>query len=254
MAKISYRESHKYEAKGTEYEAYYRNKTWQKFLWSREQQIIMKILKKYFAGKEVNLLDFACGTGRITELLENHVKTSTGIDVSSSMLAIAKGKLKRTELIEADITAENILKPRKFNLITAFRFFLNAEPELRSAAIKALVELLDEDGYLVFNNHQNSGSPWIRLRFEHYRKKNPEGIYNVMSIEQMTELVEKAGLQIIEIYPAGFFHPPKLPVSFHLNRTIDWAAGKFRLLNRFSENLIAVCHQKHKSGNSAAGK
>jgi len=244
MAKVSYRESHKYEEKGAEYEAYYRKKTWQKFLWSREQQIIMKILKKYFAGKEVNLLDFACGTGRITELLENHVNTSTGIDVSKSMLAIAREKLKRTELIEADITTDNILKPRKFNLVTAFRFFLNAEPALRSSAIKALIELLDEDGYLVFNNHQNSGSPWIRLRLEHYRKKNPDGIYNVMSIEQMTKLVEGAGLQIVEIYPVGFFHPPKLPISFHLNHAIDWAAGKFKFLNQFSEDLIAVCQRK----------
>jgi predicted TPR repeat methyltransferase len=244
MGKISYKESHKYQSKGTEYEAYYQNKAWQKFLWSREQEILMIIMEKYFAGRDVHLLDFACGTGRITEFLENRVKTSTGVDVSGSMLAIAMEKLKRTELIETDITMENILKPRKFNLITAFRFFLNAEPELRSAAIKKLAELLDEEGYLVFNNHQNAGSPWIRLRHAHYRKKNPEGIYNVMSIEQMKSLVEEAGLEIVEIYPIGFFNPPKIPVSFHLNRAIDWAAGKFNFLNRFSESPIAICHQK----------
>jgi ubiquinone/menaquinone biosynthesis C-methylase UbiE len=244
MAKISYRESHKYKGKSAEYEAYYQNKAWQRFLWSREQEILIKILKKYFEGKDINLLDFACGTGRITEFLENRVKTSTGVDVSGSMLAIAKEKLKRTEIIEADITAENILKPRKFNLITAFRFFLNAEPELRSAAIKAIAELLDDNGYLVFNNHQNSGSPWIRLRIAYYRKKNPEGIYNVMSIEQMKKLIEEAELEIIEIYPAGFFHPPKIPVSFRLSHAIDWAAGNFRFMNKLSENLIAVCRRK----------
>jgi len=155
-----------------------------------------------------------------------------------------KKKLKRTEIIEADITAENILKPRKFNLITAFRFFLNAEPELRSAVMGTLAELLDEDGYLVFNNHQNSGSPWIKLRHAYYRKKIPEGIYNVMSFEQMTELVEAVGLQIIEIYPIGFFNPPKVPVSFRLNQAIDWAACKFKFMNELSENLIAVCQQK----------
>jgi ubiquinone/menaquinone biosynthesis C-methylase UbiE len=244
--KNSYRESHKYEAKGAEYEAYYQNKAWQRFLWLREQEVILRILEKYFAGRDVHLLDFACGTGRITEFMENHVKTSTGVDVSGSMLAIAREKLKRTEIIEADITAENILKPRKFNLITAFRFFLNAEPELRSAAIKAIAELLDDDGYLVFNNHQNSGSPWIRLRFSYYRKKNPEGTFNLMSIEQMKNLVEEVGLEIIEIYPAGFFNPPKIPVLDPLNRAIDWAAGKFNILNKFSENLMAVCRRKRK--------
>jgi len=244
VSKISYRESHKYEGKGAEYEAYYRNKAWKRFLWSREQEILLRILEKYFTNRDVHLLDFACGTGRITELLENRVKTSTGIDVSGSMLAVAKKKLKRTEIIETDITAENILKPRKFNLITAFRFFLNAEPELRSAAIKAIAELLDEDGYLVFNNHQNSGSPWIKLRHAHHRKKNPEVTFNVMSIGQMKKLAEGAGLEIVEIYPVGFFNPPKVPVSYRLNRAIDWAAGKFNVLNRFSESPIAVCRRK----------
>ena len=244
VAKISYRESHKYEAKGAEYEAYYQNKAWQRFLWSREQEIILRILEKYFKERDIHLLDFACGTGRITEFMENRVKTSTGIDVSGSMLAIAREKLKLTEIIEADITAENVLKARKFNLITAFRFFLNAEPELRLEAMETLAELLDEDGYLVFNNHQNSGSPWIRLRYAHYRKKNPEGIYNVMSIGQMKKLADGAGLEIVEIYPAGFFNPPKIPVSFHLIRAIDWAAGKFKFMNQLSENLIAVCRRK----------
>jgi len=256
VAKISYRESHKYEGKGAEYEAYYQNKAWQRFLWSREREIILGILEKYFAGRDVHLLDFACGTGRITELLENRVKTSTGIDVSGSMLAIARKKLKRTEIIEADITAENVLKPRKFNLITAFRFFLNAEPELRSAAIGALAELLDEDGYLVFNNHQNSGSPWIKIRYARHRKKNPEGTFNVMSIEQMKNLAEEAGLEIVKIYPTGFFHPPKVPVSYRLNRLIDIIAGKLRFFNRFSESPIAVCRRKknNNSGTSAVSK
>lgn len=244
VAKISYRESHKYETKGAEYEAYYQNKTWQRFLWSREQEIILRILEKYFADRDIHFLDFACGTGRITEFMEDRVKTSTGVDVSGSMLATAREKLKRTEIIEADITAENVLKPRKFNLITAFRFFLNAEPELRSEAMETLAELLDEKGYLIFNNHQNFGSPWIRLRYAHYRKKNPGGIYNVMSIGQMKKLVEGAGLEIVEIYPAGFFNPPKIPVSFHIIRAIDWAAGKFKFMNQLSENLIAVCRRK----------
>jgi len=244
MAEISYRESHKYEEKGAEYEAYYQNKAWQRFLWSREQEVLLRILEKYFKGIDVHLLDFACGTGRITQFMENRVKTSTGIDVSGSMLAIAREKLKRTEIIETDITVENVLQPRKFNLITAFRFFLNAEPELRSEAIKAITELLDDDGYLVFNNHQNSGSPWIRLRHAHYRKKNPKGIYNVMSIEQMKILVKEAGLQIVEIHPIGFFNPPKIPVPHCLNHGIDRAAGKLKFMYQFSENLIAVCGRK----------
>ena len=244
MAKISYKESHKYEGKGDEYEAYYKSEAWEKFLWSREQEIILRILDKYFMGREIHLLDFACGTGRITGLLENRAKTSTGVDVSSSMLAIARNKLKRTEIIEADITTENVLKGRKFDLITAFRFFLNAEPELRSSAIKALVELLDKDGLLVFNNHHSLGSPWIKLLHARHLRKNAQGTFNVMSIEQMRELVEDAGLEIVEIYPAGFFHPPKVPVSYWLNRAIDSLACRLMFLNLFSESPVAVCRRR----------
>jgi SAM-dependent methyltransferase len=251
VGKISYKESHKYAGKGAEYEAYYNTQAWQRFLWSREQEIILRILDKYFADRDVQLLDFACGTGRITSILENRVETSTGVDVSGSMLAIARKKLELTEIIEADITVENVLKPRKFNLITAFRFFLNAEPELRSAAIRALVELLAEDGYFVFNNHHNFGSPWIKLLHMRHRQKNPEGIFNVMSIDQMKKLVEGAGLEIVEIYPAGFFHPPKVPVSYRLSRAIDSVACRFKCLNRFSESPIAVCRRRMNHNNDA---
>jgi predicted TPR repeat methyltransferase len=252
----SYRESHKYAGKGAEYEQYYEMGIWQRFLWSREQQIIVKILEKYFPDDNVHLLDFACGTGRITALLENRVKTSTGVDISDSMLAFARQKLKRTEIIKADITLENVLKPRKFNLITAFRFFLNAEPELRSAALRALVELLDEDGYLVFNNHRNLDSPWTRLSYALHGLKNPERTFNVMSIREMEELVRQAGLEIIELYPVGFFHPPKVPVPYRLNRAIDNVACRFTSLRRFSESPIAVCRRRtNRGGNdSASGK
>ena len=245
---ISYRDSHKHIGKGAEYEAHYQTQAWDRFLWSREQEILLKILNKYFANRDVHLLDFACGTGRIASLLENRVTTSTGVDVSESMLSIAGEKLERTEIIRADITKENIFKNRKFNLITAFRFFLNAEPELRLAAIKALAELLAEDGILVFNNHHNTGSPWIRLLNLYRRYNNSQSTFNVMSINQMQQLVETAELEIIEIYPTGFFHPPKLPVSSRFNHVIDNTAGKFKCLNRFSENPIAVC-RRHNNRN-----
>jgi SAM-dependent methyltransferase len=248
VADISYRDSHKYAGKGAEYEQYYQTQDWEKFLWSREQEVILRILDRYFVDRDIHLLDFACGTGRITSLLENHVKTSTAVDVSSSMLAIAGEKLKRTEIIEADITAENVLKPRKFNLITAFRFFLNAEPHLRLAAIGALMELLSDDGYFVFNNHHNLGSPWIKLLEFCHRKRNPDGIFNVMTMNEMKNLAEVVGLEIVEIYPIGFFHPPKIPVSYWLNRAIDNVAFRFKFLSRFSESTIAVCRRSKNRG------
>ena len=126
-------------------------------------EILKGVLDEYFAGKEVHHLDFACGTGRIIEFMSGHTTESTGVDVSPSMLAEARGKGIDARLIEADITDSDELAGETFNLITAFRFFLNAEPELRASAITALGKRLAPDGVLVFNNHHNSGSPYVEV-------------------------------------------------------------------------------------------
>ncbi len=239
--KYSYRDSHKYPTKGAEYEAYYSTQLWEKFLWAREQKIIKQILEKYFTGRDVHLLDFACGTGRITSFLEDRVKTSTGVDVSASMLAVAREKLKRTEIIEADITVDNIFEGRRFNLIIAFRFFVNAEPSLRSAVMQALSRLLSEDGYLVFNNHQSYGSPWIKLLYMRHQQKNSQSVFNVMTMDEMNKLVEDVGMEIIELYPAGFFPPPKIAVPQMVTGAIEKICCRFKSLAQFSESPIAVC-------------
>ena len=244
---MSYKDSHKYAQKGAEYEAFYQMQPWEGFLWSREQKIILKILEKYFKGRDIHLLDFACGTGRITAFMEERVKTSTGVDVSSSMLAIAKRKLKRTEIIKADITTEDVLQGRKFNLITAFRFFVNAEPALRCSAMQALAGLLSEDGYFVFNNHQSYGSPWIKLRWLRHRQINPQGIFNVMTIGQMRELVECVGLEIVELYPAGFFHPPKIAIPRAVSSAAENICSRVKFLARFSESPVAVCCRRNRA-------
>jgi len=246
LCTLLYRDSHKYAQKGAEYEAYYKTQAWERFLWSREQEIILRILEKYFRDRDIHLLDFACGTGRITGFLEDRVATSTGVDVSGSMLAIARQKLKRTEIIEADITTENVLQGRKFNLITAFRFFVNAEPSLRSATMKAIAGLLSEDGYFVFNNHQSYGSLWIKLRYLRHRQIKSQGIFNVMTVEQMRRLVECVGLEIVELYPVGFFHPPKISVPPVLCNAIENVCGTLKFLARFSESPVAVCRWRGK--------
>jgi SAM-dependent methyltransferase len=185
-----YTESHQGEGKGESYDAHYLSDPWDRFLWAREQQVMDIILKKYFKGVEINLLDFACGTGRVTSFLEHYANQSTGVDVSETMLAEAQKKLSKTSFFKADITNESALAGRKFNLITAFRFFLNAEPSLRANVIKSLVPHLEDDGYLIFNNHHCLNSPWIKLYNWRHLKKDPTGFYKVMTIGEMNELVD----------------------------------------------------------------
>lgn len=232
----SYTDSHKKHGKGVSYNEHYATNPWRRFLWYREQLALNDLVDEFFKKQDIRLLDFGCGTGRIVGFLEDRVTEAVAVDVSQSMLEKAREKLTRTELIQADITKENVLKGRKFNLITAFRFFLNAEPELRQAALKALVPLLDKDGYFVFNNHRNQTSPLARFKYKRSHKKR-----NFMSMQEARDMVGEARLEIIKIYPVGFLPLYKIKLPYVLNNAIDSIATKFAFLQDYSESPIMVC-------------
>jgi SAM-dependent methyltransferase len=233
----SFTDSHKQEGKGAGYDERYSTDPWRRFLWSQEQRVLKDFADTCLKDKEIHLLDFACGTGRICEFFEPYVKTAIGVDVSPSMLEIARQKLKRTQIIEADITKDAaVLSGRKFNLITAFRFFLNAEPELRNGVMRTLVPLLANDGYFVFNNQRNSTSPL--LRFKYRRRHNQR---NFMSMQEMHDLARQFGLEIIKIYPIGFLPLPKVKLPERCNNVIDRIGRKCKCLENYSESPIAIC-------------
>jgi SAM-dependent methyltransferase len=233
----SFTNSHKMEGKGAGYDERYSTNPWRRFLWSQEQRALTDFVNTYLKNQEIHLLDFACGTGRVCEFFEPYVKSAVGVDVSESMLQMARQKLRRTKLIQADITRDAaVLGGRKFNLITAFRFFLNAEPELRTAALKALAGLLADDGYFVFNNQRNNAAPLVRLKY--WRSHNKR---NFMSMQEMHKLVNEFGLEIIKIYPIGFLPLPRIKFPPFCNNAVDNIARRFKSLENYSESPIAVC-------------
>lgn len=243
----SYIDSHKKDGKGVEYDKRYKTDPWYRSLWQREQSVLKNIIETYLGGREIHLLDFACGTGRICGFLESYTVTSVGVDVSESMLELASQNTTRTVLIKTDLTSDNVLIERKFNLITAFRFFLNAEPALRKAALRTIVPLLADDGYFVFNNHRNSTSPLVRFKYGRSRKPR-----NFMSMQEMYELANEFGLEIIKIYPVGFLSLPKIKLPPIFNNAVDSILARFKFLQSFSESPIAVCRLTSTPKNQAA--
>lgn len=238
---MMYRYSHAHEEKGISYEENYTTNIWDKYIWENEQAILQKILERYFKTTDIHLLDFACGTGRITSFLENFTLQSTGIDVSSSMLKIAQDKLKKTKLVQADLITNPVFKKESFNLITAFRFFVNADDKMRTQAVTTLANLLKKDGLFIFNNHQNESSPFIKWRS--MREKHKNRYYNMLNMNIMIDLVHASKLEVIEIIPIGLFHPPKLPIIPRLNTFIDRIAFKVNFLRQFATNIVTVCRK-----------
>lgn len=168
-----------------------------RIIWQIEKEIINNFLK----NKKLHVhLDFAGGTGRIAKFLENSVKEQFLLDSSLGMLNHAKKILNpnRTTFVHEDFTKVELKK--KFDLITAFRFFPNAEPSLRAKAMKFIADNLKTDGYLIINNHYNFWSlPLIINRLT--LRSNGFG----MTHNEVKELVINNGLKICMYSSVGLF-------------------------------------------------
>jgi len=240
-----YRASHTKPGYGESYDKTFRDLPFRAVLWRMEQRFLLRILKCFYAGRDVAHLDFACGTGRIAAFLADRVSLSVGVDLSDSMLEIASHEAPATELINADITRDDALGERKFNLITAFRFFPNAQPELRTEAMSALLEHLTDDGLIVFNNHRNVSS----LRYRLVRMIKRSGKVG-MSQDEVRAMVESAGLVIDNTYHVGV-----LPLADTHRNTPRFIINAFErpasacpIFRRLSQDLIFVCRRRTNNG------
>jgi SAM-dependent methyltransferase len=135
--------------------------------WLVERQLLTGILDSGEVPAPRAAADFACGTGRVLELLGSYVAAPVGIDISPDMLALARDRCPDATIVLGDVTTTPGLAPGPFDLITAFRFFLNAEPALRSQALGWMRSSLRPGGVLVANFHLNPRSirgTYLRLR------------------------------------------------------------------------------------------
>lgn len=236
--KRGYRDSHLAPGKGEAYQRMFRDNPHRRMVWEFEKSILDRIQEAFFAGREIHHLDFACGTGRILRHFEDRTATSVGVDVSPGMLEVASRNNESSELYHADLTRNDILGERKFNLITAFRFFANAEPRLRSEAMQVIVRHLDKNGCLVFNNHRNSGCLKYRLSRLLGRTAR-EG----MSLSAVRELLVRHDLEILQIYHLGVFpaSESRMLLPWFILRHIEGLLARFSVLRNLAENLVYVC-------------
>lgn len=233
----SYRTSHL--GKGVDYHAEFTRNPRRALMWRLEQRVLLDIFRRYMAKRAVRHLDFACGTGRVVSLLSAMSTKSVGIDVSPSMLDVARSVAPAATFIQADMTKDSVLEECQFDFITAFRFFPNAEPSLRHAAMSQLVRRLSPGGVLVFNNHCNAGGLNRRLVRVVRRR---EGRLNDMTKEECEELIALHGLEIAELQHLGILpdyetHPlrPRWAVA-----AIERIASRLPLAS-IAENHIYVC-------------
>jgi predicted TPR repeat methyltransferase len=234
----SYRNSH--VGKGDDYHRIFQVKPYPALLWKLERRILDEIVSARSGGRVRRHLDFACGTGRIIGHLRSQCDESVGLDVSESMLDVARRVAPTARFIRGDITNEPILEGERFDLITAFRFFLNAEAPLRQLVIGELAQRMTCDGILVLNNHGNLSSLTNRV----LRRIRPGRTdLACLSHEDVASLVDSAGLRIAHVYHLGVLPATEktMPLPAPIMLPIEQLARRLTPLRALANDLIYVC-------------
>lgn len=192
---MDYRESHL--VRGATYDQSLADEPFSRYMTVVESRLLRRLVPHLFPQGLSRYLDFACGTGRMTQVIAPFAKESFGVDISQSMLAAAQAKLPGTRFVTADLTREDI-DLGKFELISSFRFFGNAQQELRVAVLRALHGKLTEDGYLVINSHRNPHS--LAARAARLSGAEPP---TDLHFSKLKMLLEATGFEVAHSYPIG---------------------------------------------------
>lgn len=204
---MSYR--HRFDADGSaaSYDGVeYAPGTYSSLLWTVERAQLARIVADLRrTHTAVSCLDFATGTGRVLGFLETLVDSAIGIDVSAAMVARA-GQRVRSRVVCADLTACDALPDETFDLVTAFRFLLNAEQPLRVSALEALrARMKDEASLLVVNNHGNLMSHKALLWPVHRARRGGghQAAGNYLTHRECVRLLTQARFDVVAVYGCG---------------------------------------------------
>ena len=98
-----------------------------------------------------SILELACGTGRVLKFFEDKIEIIYGLDISDSMLNIAKEKIKKGTFIHQ--TMENFSLQRKFDCILGTFGAINHLLEFKSwiNVFESVAKSLENDGIFIFD-------------------------------------------------------------------------------------------------------
>ena len=234
-----YRTSHL--ARGADYDDALAAAPFDAYMARIERELLLQIVPGLFPGGVPRYLDFACGTGRVTETIAPLSDVSVGVDVSASMLARAKEKCPRARFVRHDVT-RSPLQLEAFDLVSSFRFLGNAQPELRTAALRAIHGLLAPEGYLIVNNHRNPSSlhnVLLRLRGQ------TDG--SDLTLRALDGLMSDIGFEVVRAYGIGLW---VVRHTLHRRAVLDgrWAprlepVSRARGLARLCPDMIVVARR-----------
>lgn len=213
----TYRDSHAAEGYGSRYDSNYSSGYYAAIYREIEVPTLDGLFSALSEGGRDTLLDFACGTGRITRLAVPHFGRVVGVDVSEAMLRNAETNAPGAQYVRQDLTKKPL--GEKFSVITAFRFFLNAEQGLRLQALAAIREHMAPNGRLVCNIHMNSRSIMGGV-YGLARLVPGVTSHNTLSYRQFEEILAKSGFVVEKVIWYGMTPRPGRLFGRFLDRSV----------------------------------
>lgn len=216
-------------------------------LWAIEQHILDSICDRWLGtNSSATYLDFACGTGRILAYLGPRMASSVGIDVSEQMLSVARTRIGNAKLLCKDISDESIEVEGAYDVITAFRFFSNAEDALRRKVLAALYRRMHANSILIAHTHTNPLSyKLVTWPYHEMRRAMGQEIHaRYLTLSKLRMLLKTAGLVPIAVIGYGFI-PGRLlgTMGPRVMTAIESLLAHQRMLRWFGVNQLVICRK-----------
>jgi len=224
-----YRSSHL--ERGGRYDANLAESPFDAYMSGWERKLLPQVIRRHFPQGAQRYLDFACGTARITEQVAPHARQSVGVDISPTMIEEARKKCPQTAFHLADLTKQSPDLGGSFDLVTSFRFFGNAQDELREGALRAITKHMAPGGHLIINSHRNPRA--LYALFDRLTGGNTGSMD--LHLPKLRALFDRHGLNIVSMQPIGAW---MYRTSLMLNTKVDDARAVANEA-RFSGEMFA---------------
>ena len=148
-----------------------------------------------------NALDLPCGTGRILPVLFSRNIRVTGADISSEMMKVARSKNRDSGLQKGFIRCDAEHLPfgdNQFDSVFSIRFLFHLPSKVRQ---NALMEMGRVSRQWVIVDYRHKYTLKYLLKKLQCRLGLSSKHYNRLSQQEISEDFQKAGLDLVKIFP-----------------------------------------------------
>jgi len=160
-------------------------------------------IRMFRPSKGMNILDVGCGTGSHLELYQRYKCNLFGIDLSPSMMDVARERLGDSAQLDLGNATEMPYEDDKFDLVISMLSLHEMSPDTRSTVLNEIKRVLKSDGrLLLIDFHPGPYKPlqgWVsktiifisevaagREHFKNYRQfMATGGLENLLSQHQL---------------------------------------------------------------------